>query len=116
MQIYLLIYYGGCVELGERSIELATQVCQHHGCSVSMSRFVSDRDARWDLTQRSADATMARSDSEDGEGFGNDKEEELDNENEEGEDTDAEGDLDAEGEVDSEGDEVRALRVATQFM
>ncbi|KAF8580866.1 WD40 repeat-like protein [Ramaria rubella] len=49
---------------------------------------------------------MPRSDSDEAEAFGNDKEEELDNEND-AEDTDAEGELDAEGEVETEGDEAR---------
>ncbi|KAF8522259.1 WD40 repeat-like protein [Hysterangium stoloniferum] len=48
---------------------------------------------------------MAHSDSEEIEGFGGDKEEELDNDNED--DTDAEGEADAEGDAESDGDEVR---------
>lgn len=52
---------------------------------------------------------MAHSDSEDIDGFGNEKEEEIDNEidiDAEIDETDADGELDAEGEADTDGDEV----------
>lgn len=50
---------------------------------------------------------MARSDiSEDGDGFGNEKEDEENDNDAEVDESDAEGEVDAEGDMDSDGDEV----------